>query len=110
MSPTIATIGSGFNGPSGVAVDGAGNVFVADIGNHAVKEVLAGTSTVITLSSAFSEPYYVKLDQAGNLYVSDDLGGTVTKFAAVDGSIPASPVITTFAGGFNGITGLAVPN
>jgi hypothetical protein len=30
---TIVTLGSGFNYPVGVTVDGAGNVFVADYGN-----------------------------------------------------------------------------
>jgi len=40
-SPTITTLGSGFNGLLGVAVDGSGNVYVADSGNSAVKEILA---------------------------------------------------------------------
>ena len=109
VSPTIATIGSGFNGPAGVAVDTAGDVFVTDLGNHAVKEVVAGGNTILTLSSALSEPYGIAIDAAGNVYVSDDLGGSVTKFAAVNGSIPAAPVISTFADGFAGPTGIAVP-
>jgi hypothetical protein len=33
------TLGSGFNQPYGVAVDGSGNVFVADTYNHSVKEI-----------------------------------------------------------------------
>ena len=36
FTPTVATtIGSGFNSPGGVAVDAAGDVFVADWGNNA---------------------------------------------------------------------------
>jgi hypothetical protein len=38
-SPTINTVGSGFNGPFGVAVDGSGNIFVADLGNSRVEEL-----------------------------------------------------------------------
>ena len=50
---TIKTIGSGFNGPYGVAVDAAGDVFVADFGNNAVKEVLPN-GTIKTIGSGFS--------------------------------------------------------
>jgi DNA-binding beta-propeller fold protein YncE len=47
------TLGSGFSGPSGVAVDNAGNVFVADTDNNAVKEIMAagGYTTVNTLAA-----------------------------------------------------------
>ena len=36
----MTTLGGGFNYPQGVAVDGAGNVYVADLGNSAVKEIM----------------------------------------------------------------------
>jgi DNA-binding beta-propeller fold protein YncE len=44
------TLGSGFNHPSGVVADASGNVFVADIFNHVVKEILAagGYTTVLS--------------------------------------------------------------
>ena len=37
---TITALGSGFSQDRGVAVDGSDNVFVADYGNSAVKEIL----------------------------------------------------------------------
>src|SRR5258708_31514531 len=40
FSGAIKTLGSGFSYPNGVAVDGSGNVFVADYGHHAVKEII----------------------------------------------------------------------
>jgi hypothetical protein len=42
-SPMIRTLSSGFNHPFGVAVDGSWDVFVADTGNNAVKEILAAS-------------------------------------------------------------------
>jgi hypothetical protein len=36
---TTTAVGSGFSLPTGVAVDGSGNIFVADAGNNAVKEM-----------------------------------------------------------------------
>ena len=63
-------IGSGFNNPLGVAVDNAGDVFVADTGNNSVKEVLAG-GTIKTIGSGFSNPSGVAVDLAGDVFVAD---------------------------------------
>jgi len=55
-----------------VAVDGSGNVFVADTYNNAVKENLAagGYTTVNTLGSGFSNPTGVAVDGSGNVFVA----------------------------------------
>jgi DNA-binding beta-propeller fold protein YncE len=57
------TLGSGFSYPSGVAVDGYGNLFVADNGNSAIKEIVAsgGYSTVLTLSQSVGYPYFIAI-------------------------------------------------
>src|SRR5664280_277648 len=74
-----------FQNPSGVAVDGAGNVYVADTLNHTLRKVtsagvvstLAGTpgssgSTDGTGSAAqFQGPQGLAIDSASNLYVAD---------------------------------------
>ena len=55
-------------------MDGSGNVFVADSGNNAVKEILAagGYTTVNTLGSGFSlAPTGVAVDGSGNVFVAD---------------------------------------
>ena len=71
--------------PSGVAVDGAGNVYVADAGNHTIRKVTpAGVVTTLaglagshgsadgTGSAArFYYPTGVAVDGAGNVYVAD---------------------------------------
>ena len=69
---TIVTLGSGFDQPTGVAVDGSGNVFVADSNHNAVKEILApGYTTVNPLGSGFSRPTGVAVDRSGNVFVAD---------------------------------------
>jgi len=74
-----------FNGPSGVAVDGSGNVYVADSGNNLIRKItsdgtvstLAGTvvavdtSNTITSAPLFSGPSGVAVDASGNVYVAD---------------------------------------
>ena len=52
---TTTSIGSGFSGPRGVAVDAAGDVFVADTRNNAVEEILPD-GTVKTIGSGFKQP------------------------------------------------------
>ena len=52
-SNTVTTlVSSGLAYPSGVAVDGAGNVYIADTFHNAIKEWVAASNTVITLVSS----------------------------------------------------------
>jgi len=94
-----------FNGPLGVSVDTAGNVFVADNHNNTIRKVtsagvvttLAGTagvggSTDATGSAArFYNPYGVSVDTAGNVFVADQNNHTIRK-------VTSAGVVTTLAG------------
>ena len=107
-------LGSGFYSPTGVAVDGSGNVYVADTSNNAVKEILAvngsipATPTIKTLASGLYLPEGVAVDGSGNVFFADSYNNAVIEILAVNGSIPATPTITTLASGFNQPTGVAV--
>ncbi|HTI33388.1 MAG TPA: NHL repeat-containing protein, partial [Miltoncostaea sp.] len=97
-----------------VALDGAGNLYIADRGNHRVRRVTPqGVITTIagTGNNAFSgdggpatsaelnNPVGVTVDAAGNVYIADELNHRVRR---IDGN----GVITTFAGtGVAGSTG-----
>lgn len=79
-------IGATFRNPRGVAVDAAGNVFVADMGNHRIRRIdgttglistYAGTSMgysgdgAAAIAAQLNAPSGVNLDPAGNIIVAD---------------------------------------
>jgi hypothetical protein len=104
---TVNTLGSGFFNPAGVAVDGSGNVYVADFGNHAVKEILAagGYTTVTTLGGGFGGPEGVAVDGAGNVFVADTMDNAVKEMPP--GCFSSSCVVT-LGNGFLYPSGVAV--
>ena len=95
--------GNGFNNPSGLAVDGSGDIFVADTGNNAVKEVLASGSTV-TLLSGLSSATGLALDGQENLYVSDTGNNRVLEILKAGGYT----TVKTMPGDYSGPNGLAI--
>jgi DNA-binding beta-propeller fold protein YncE len=63
-----------FNGPQGIAVDGNGNVYVANCYNRSVRMITAG-GVVTTFPGQYSYPCGIVTDLAGDtLYVTDVLG------------------------------------
>ncbi len=84
-----------FNGPNGVAVDKAGNVYVADYHNNAIREIEA-SGTVITLAgngpgfndglqdvAQFNGPTGVAVDAQGFIYVADRGNACIRKLGWV---------------------------
>jgi len=103
------------NLPGGVAVDGSGNVFIADELNCAIRKVAAATGIITTVagngkqgyagdggpatSAELGDPYAVAVDGFGNLYIADFSYNVIRRVAAATG------IITTVAG--NGMQGYA---
>src|SRR5262249_25538431 len=107
--PGITTIGSGFKAPINVAVDAAGDVFVAlaalrsntgQITLGAVKEVLPDGS-IKTVGSGFKAPAGVAVDAAGDVFVAD-AGNDAVYEVLPDGTIK------TLGSGFGNPVGVAV--
>src|ERR1035438_10252070 len=105
---TQSTIGTLTNGQGyGMAVDGNGNLYVADNANSQVIELVFGTLTPTTIvSSGILNPTAVALDGAGNLYISDTGDGIVVMVPNEQGTLNSadmSPVNISGLGSPNGI-------
>jgi sugar lactone lactonase YvrE len=120
---TIAGTGSsGFSGdggratdavlrvPSGIAVDGAGNIYVSDTFNHRIRRIdRNGVITTVVgdgngrfggdggsgTSASLSYPLALAFDRLGNLLIAD-LGNSRVRQFSVSG------IVSTVAGGFIG--------
>ena len=100
-----------FSTPKAVAIDGAGNVYVADTSNDTIREITPA-GVVITIAGAagasgsadgtgsaaqFNAPGGVAADDAGNVYVADTGNNTIRKISPSSGSAytTLSGVVTT---------------
>lgn len=69
----LSTVGTGLLGPKAVAVDPAGNVYIADTQHARIVKVPAGGGTQITIGSGLTNPSGLAVDPAGNLYILDNV-------------------------------------
>jgi uncharacterized protein (TIGR03437 family) len=113
----VAAASAALNGPTGVALDSAGNLYVADTSNFRVRKVSGGVITTVAgngtagfsgdngpaTSAELYWPDGVAVDSAGDLYIADSGNNRIRKVS--------NGVITTVAGngtkGFSGDNGPA---
>ena len=81
--------------PTGVAVDGGGNLWIADFGNYRIRKVMANgfISTVAGnyITDALQSPSAIALDSSGNLYISDRGNNQIRR-------VPMNGTLQPFAG------------
>src|ERR1035437_10517189 len=106
-----AAISASLNDPTGVAVDAAGNTYIAEEGKHRIRKVdtngtistVAGNGSPgysgdgsLASNASLNSPYQVTVDRSGNLYVADYDNNRIRK-------VTTNGVITTVTG--NGLAG-----
>ena len=104
---TLATL----NTPASVALDGAGDLYIADSGNNAIRRIVLATGIITTVAgdgtagasgdggqataATLNNPLGISVDTAGNLYIADTYNHKIRE-------VTAAGVISTIAG--NGTT------
>jgi len=100
-----------FNQPFGLAMDPAGNLFVADTLNHTIRRMspvesqwitttvagtpgLSGSADGTNNTARFNQPTGIAADALGNLFVSDSLNNTIRKIRIIG----TRAIVTTIAG------------
>lgn len=113
------------NGPTGLDMDAANDIYVADSGNHIIRKTLltgttpnpistvAGTPGVsgntgdggAAISAELNSPFGVKVDPAGDIYIADYASQVIRKVNVATGMI--STIAGTATAGFSGDAGAA---
>lgn len=101
------------NTPSALALDGAGNLYIADLGNNVIRKVSAANQQISTVAGGGATasganglgdgglatnallygPSDIAVDGGGNLYIADTYNGLIRKVTAATG------IISVVAGG-----------
>ena len=102
-----------FHGPAGIAVDSAGNMYVADAGNNKIRKItpagvvstIAGNGDLVEkdgmgTAASFYIPDLISIDGKGNLYVADEY---CLRMITPDGNVS-----TLCSSCFNVVGGMAV--
>jgi len=102
--PATTLASSGLHAPTGVAVDGAGNVYIADNDNNTIRKWTRANNSVTTvISTGLSSPAAVAVDGAGNIYIANTYSNVITMWTASNNTVS-----TLISSGLNLPFGVAV--
>ena len=79
LPATVSSVGASLGGPSGVAVDIKGDVFISELSANKVIELPLGSTTPVSIGSGFSAPKDLAVDGAGAVYILDSGNHQVVK-------------------------------
>jgi len=127
ISTVAGATGTQLRTPSGIALDGAGNLYIADTGNHVVRELNAATGAMTTMagtgtsgytgdggpatSAELAAPFSVAVDGAGNLFIADNEDNVIRGVCAAPGALfgvscsAAGDIVTVAGTGVAGALG-----
>ena len=111
-----------FYDPSGLALDGAGNLYVADARNHTIRRITpagvvttlagtageSGTTDGTGAAARFYMPKALALDGAGNLYIADAGNHTVRRLVLATGAVSTWAGVAARAGSADGTGAVAL--
>ncbi len=93
-SGSIALLSSGLNNVGGLAVDFAGNVYIADTGAGTIMQWNAATQQSATIvSSGLTAPAGLAVDGAGNIYIADTGNNAIEEWNATSQQL--APVLSS---------------
>ena len=103
-----------FGSAAGIAVDSAGNIYVADLLASVVRKFSSAGTSIGTIGSSgsgngqFSGPVGIAIDSGNNLYVADTGNNRIQKFNSAGTYVTQWGTMGTGNGEFNGPRGVAV--
>jgi protein gp37 len=114
-------IDASLNTATGVAEDGAGDIFIADSLNNVIREVTASTGIISTVAGSgaagstgsgglainalLNDPADVFVDGAGDVFIADTGNNVIREVVAVNGSILGASIKTVAGNGSPGNSG-----
>lgn len=103
---------SQLNSPDGLAFDSAGNLYIADTGNHAIRRISGGVMSTVAgtgspgnggdggsaTQATLFQPNAVAVDRGGTLYIADSGNNRIR-------AVNRAGIISAYAGDVNGVPG-----
>jgi sugar lactone lactonase YvrE len=111
----IAATDAQISNNCGLAFDAAGNLYIADGGNHCIRKVIAATGIITTIAGTpgvsgffgdggpataakFDNPNALTVDTSGNVFIVDNQNSCLRKVSSTTGTITTIAGVPTVSG------------